>query len=362
MRLAQVISAMGVGGAERVVVELLRDGAAHGDELGLLADPGRLDAELAALPICRAALPQARSPASLLRAAAATRRFSRGFAPDLLHSHNVRVTGLARIGSQLARPRSRPPLIATYHGVPLEEIDGAARVLRLADAVVCVSDGLREQLADRGLRAERLTVIPNGVPDAIPLDPERRTALDAELGLAADAPVAALIGRLVPQKAHDRFLHAAAQVKRALPEARFLIVGEGPLRARLEAQRDALGLAGEVTFTGVRDDVPALLGRADLVVFSSIWEGLSIVALEALAAGVPLVSTDVAGTRELLATGAGLIVPHEDEALAAAIGALLADPAERERMGAAGRALHAERFSTARMCAAYRGLCETWRP
>ena len=361
MRLGQVISEMGVGGAERVVVELLRDGAERGDALGLLANPGRLDAEIANLPIERVGLPTARKAPDLLRAAAAARRFTRSFRPDVLHAHNVRVAGLARVGAQLARPRSRPPVLATYHGVPLEEIDGAARILRHADAVVCVSAGLLEQLAERGVPAERLSVIPNGVPEAPRLSPARRAELDAELGFEPGAPVAAVIGRLVPQKAHDRFFRAVALVKETLPQARFLVVGDGPLRAELEAMAAALGLSEQVRFTGIRDDVPALIGRTDLVVFSSVWEGLSIVALEALAAGVPLVSTDVAGTRELLVTGAGLVVPHDDAALAAAIAELLSDPSRRREMGAAGRALHAERFSTARMSAAYRELYESLR-
>jgi glycosyltransferase involved in cell wall biosynthesis len=354
MRFGQVISEMGVGGAERVVVELLRDGAERGDALGLLANPGRLDAEIENLPIERVALPTARKAPDLLRAAAAARRFTASFKPDLLHAHNVRVAGLARIGSQLAKPLSRPPVLATYHGVPLEEINGAARVLRHADAVVCVSAGLLEQLAERGVPAERLSVIANGVPDAPALSDVRRAEIDAELELEPGAPVVAVIGRLVPQKAHDRFFRAAVLVKETLPGARFLIVGDGELRTELEAMVAELGLVEQVRFTGIRDDVPELIGRTDLVVFSSIWEGLSIVALEALAAGVPLVSTDVAGTRELLATGAGLVVPHDDERLAGAITELLGDPARRQEMGAAGRALHAERFSTAQMAAAYR--------
>jgi len=356
MRLEMAISAMGVGGAEKVVVSLLRDAAARGDELGLLAGHGELDAELAGVELRRATLPTARSAPALLRASLASARFARRFSPTLIHSHNVRVTALARIGSQLSSPLSRPPLLATYHGVPLEEIDGAARYLRLADAVACVSEGLREQLAERGVPERLLSVVPNGVEDATPLSAERRAEIDTELGLPAGAQVVSVIGRLAPQKAHDRFLRAVSEVTAGDPDARFLVIGDGPLREGAEALRDELGLDRAVRFTGIRDDVPELIARSDLVVFSSIWEGLSIVALEALAAGVPVVSTDVAGARELLATGAGRIVAHDDAELAAAITALLADPGARAEMGAAGRALHAERFSTRRMAESYREL------
>ena len=110
--------------------------------------------------------------------------------------------------------------------------------------------------------------------------------------------------------------------------------------------------------TGIRGDATTIIARSDLLVFSSDWEGLSIAALEALARGVPVVSTAVEGTRELLSEGAGVVVPHEEEALAAAIVECLGDPARRSELGATGRRLHRERFSSARMAAAYRTLYE----
>jgi glycosyltransferase involved in cell wall biosynthesis len=361
VKLQVVISEMGVGGAERVVVELMHDAARRGDQLGLLANPGPLDAMLADLEIERSPLPTARSPLALARAALAMRAFRKRFEPDLIHAHNVRVTGLARASSQLARftqPHRRPPLVTTYHGVPLEEIDAAARILRGADAVVCVSEGLREQLASAGVPEQLLSVIPNGVPDAEPLSAGRRQQLDAELGLEQGVPVVSIVGRLVPQKEHGRFLRAVSATIERVPRSRFLVVGDGQLREELEQAAADLGLGSHLLFTGVRSDARELIARSDLIVFSSTWEGLSIAALEALAAGVPVVSTDVAGMRELLASGAGLVVPHDDEALATAIAELLLDPARRAEMGAEGRRLHGERFSTARMADAYREVYE----
>ena len=139
------------------------------------------------------------------------------------------------------------------------------------------------------------------VPEA--RDPERDARLDAELGLTG-APVVIAVGRLVEQKNHARFLDAAAEVAAVRPDVRFLVVGDGPLRAELAAQARSLGLEDRLTLTGVRHDVPALAARADLVVFSSDWEGLSLVALEALAAGTPVLSTPVEGMRDLLEGGA----------------------------------------------------------
>jgi glycosyltransferase involved in cell wall biosynthesis len=267
------------------------------------------------------------------------------------------VTAFGRAGSRLAGPR-RPPLLTTYHGVPHEEVDAAARILRLADLVACVSTDLMEQLAERGIPAERLAVVPNGVPDPEPTSAETMRALDAELGLGVGTPVVSVVGRLVPQKAHDRFLRAAKLVHEQVPEAKFLVVGDGELRAQTEALAAQLGLADAVVFTGIRSDATTIIARSDLLVFSSDWEGLSIAALEALARGVPVVSTAVEGTRELLSEGAGVVVPHEEEALATAIVECLGDPERRAELGATGRRIHRERFSTAHMAAAYRTLYE----
>jgi len=356
MRLQVVISEMGVGGAEKMVVECLRDGAAHGDELALLGAPGQLDGELQGLPIRRRSLPTSRSAPGLLQSLGIVTRFTRGFRPDLVHSHNVRVTAVARFGTQLAAPRARPPLLTTFHGVPLEEEDQAVKLLRLADLVVCVSEDLRGHLEEKGFPPHKLAVIPNGVPDPEQLSDARRAELDAELGLDAGTELVSIVGRLVPQKAHERFLEAAAAVKDRRPRARFLVVGDGERRADLEALAAQHGLGEAVLFTGIRPDAADVIARSDLLVFSSVWEGLSIAALEALARGVPVVSTDVAGAQELLTTGAGVIVPQDATALGEAIASALADPGARQRMGAEGRRLHAERFSVARMNAGYREL------
>jgi glycosyltransferase involved in cell wall biosynthesis len=357
MRLETAISAMGVGGAERVVVELVRDAAARGDELALLGERGALDAELADLRLRRVTLPTARRPLALLRATGRAARATAAFRPDLVHAHNPRITATVALGARVGRPTRRPPVLSTYHGVPPEEIDGAARILRLADHVVCVSDDLAAQMRERGLPAEKLSVIPNGVPVPPPLTDAERRRIDAELGLDADDLVVSIVGRFAPQKRHDRFLRAAARVAALEPRARFLLVGDGDVRPQTEAEAARLGLGDRAIFTGVRSDARAVIARSDLLVFSSAWEGLSIAALEALASGVPVVSTDVEGMRDVLA-GSGLVVPHDDEALAAAIEECLGDPEMRTRLGEAGRRIHAEGYSVSRMTAEYRRLYE----
>jgi glycosyltransferase involved in cell wall biosynthesis len=358
VKLQFAISGMGIGGAERIAIELLRDSARQGDQVGLLAAHGPLDREIENLPMRRSALADSRSPLALAAAVGVATRFTHSFRPELVQAFNVRMTATLRAALQLAYVRRRPPLVSAYQGVPQKEVPAAARILRAADLVICPSEGITAQLEENGFPADRLAVVPNGVPDPEALSPERRVRLDAELGLDHDSEVVCLVARLAPQKRHDRFLEAVAMVRRHRPQARYLIVGDGPLRSELEALAAERGLDDVVVFTGSRSDATDLIARSDLMVLSSDWEGLSIAALEAGARGVPVISTDVAGAREVLRTGAGVIVPKDAEALAEAISAALADPDRRARMKAEALRLHRECFSVARMNAGYRELYE----
>jgi glycosyltransferase involved in cell wall biosynthesis len=228
----------------------------------------------------------------------------------------------------------------------------SARILRLADQIAAVSTSLREAVVEKGLDPGRVEVIHNGVSDPPPLSGAQRATYDRELGLSGT--VVAAVGRLVPLKAHDRFIEAAKIVLERGAHATFLLVGDGPERTDLEALVAKLGVSASVRLLGERDDARALIDRADLVVFSSDREGHSIAALEALAAGTPVVSTDVSGMRELLDGGAGTIVDSwTPAALADAISALINDSERRRAMGDAGRRLVAERFSAERMRARY---------
>ncbi|HEY6759986.1 MAG TPA: glycosyltransferase [Baekduia sp.] len=353
MRILLTSPSMDVGGAERVVAMLAAGLAARGHDVALAAPPGMRDADLAGVPHLRIAIDDHRralrgAVATTAQVAGAVRRF----APDVVHAQNVKAAATAVLAAPAAR--RRPPVLATFHGVLPAEYPRAARVLRRPAHVVCVSADLQDRLVQAGVRAERTSVIVNAVEAAPDLSGARRAALDAELGLPAGAPVVAIVGRLVPQKAHARFLVAARRVVDVLPEARLLVVGDGELREDIRRQRDALGLADRVLLTGARADARDLIARADVLAFSSDWEGLSIAALEALAAGTPVVATDVQGMRELLAGGAGAVVGLDDgTALGQAIADLLPDAARRAAMGDAGRALIAGRFALDAMVGAY---------
>ena len=167
-----------------------------------------------------------------------------------------------------------------------------------------------------------------------------------------------LVGRLVPAKAPDVFLRAVSLAAARVPGLRGLVVGDGPLRAELEAGARRLGLGDRVVFAGVREDVEELLPGLDALLFSSLREGLSMAMLEAMAAGVPVVATEVGGTPELITHGeSGLLVPPGDPGrLADALIGLLEDPAGADGIRQAARRRVEERFSLARMTAAHEAL------
>ena len=158
----------------------------------------------------------------------------------------------------------------------------------------------------------------------------------------------------MPQKNHRLAVRALAQV----PDTALVVLGEGPLRAELEETARAEGVAGRVVLAGVRPDARGIVGAADVVVFSSTWEGLPLAALEALAAGTPVVSTAVRGLRELLTDGrdALLVPPNDPAALADALRRVLGDPGLGARLGEGGRALagaHSEETMVARYLELY---------
>lgn len=356
MRVLLATPGTDVGGAERVVLALAQALPRRGHELVLWGPEGALEPELAGVALDRIVVAdRQRSAAGVAGGIASLAAAVRRTRPQLVHAHNPRVSGMAAAAVRIARGPRRPPLLATFQGSLRAEYRVAAALFRGVDAVTCVSGDLAAGLRRAGFPGADLHIVPNSVV-VPPAEPAAVAALDGELGLGG-APVVAIIGRLAPQKNHARFLAAAATVAPERPDVRFLVVGDGPLRADLAERARALGLDGRLTFTGVRHDVPAFAARADLVVLSSDWEGLPLVALEALAAGTPVLSTPVEGMRELRDAGAAAVVAEASaEALAAGIVELLADPRRRAEMGARGRELVAARYSGGAMVDAYERL------
>jgi glycosyltransferase involved in cell wall biosynthesis len=341
----QVIQDLTHGGAERIVAALagrLEESGAHVSVVSSgPAVPGRPNIRVDPLPRIERRLD--RVPAAVL----ALRRALRGERPDVVHAHNPGMALVTAIAT--ARGRGTPALV-TVHGVPEEDYRSAARVLRLAGLpVIGCGPGVTAALQEHGVRVAATVV--NGVTAAgRPGDP---VALRRSLGLPNDFRFVLSVGRLVPQKNHALGLRAVA----AVPDAALVVVGDGPLREQLEALAASLGIGDRVHFTGARSDARELMPAADVLLLPSHWEGLPLVALEALAAGTPVVATAVRGVRELLHDGESAVLarPDDAKALGAALRRVLDDGVLAERLRTNGSGL-AERYSEEKMVDRYLAL------
>lgn len=221
---------------------------------------------------------------------------------------------------------------------------------RFATRIVANSPAAAAALASEGVNPASVVIIPNGLDAAVYATPEQRRRLRTVITVA----------NLRTEKGHETLLAAAAALAKSHPELRFQIVGGGPRRAELEALAHSKGLATTVEFLGHRDDVPALLEAADLYVLPSRSEAFPNGAIEAMAAGLPVITSAVGGLRDLIDHGrTGLLVPPADpEALAVAIESLVADPMRAHRLGAAAREEVTARYSFERMVQAFEQLYE----
>ncbi|MEN6558754.1 MAG: glycosyltransferase [Thermoguttaceae bacterium] len=224
------------------------------------------------------------------------------------------------------------------------------RLAVCADRVVVNSEGVRDFYVGHGAPADRVCVIPNGVRIPEPPIGTRRQLL-AELQLPETAKLVGLVGRLWPQKRVKDAIWAADLLKVIRDDVHLLVIGDGPERDRLRRFRDLCEIQDRVHFLGHRNDVPRLLPHFDVLWSSSGYEGQSNVILEAMASGVPVVATDIPGTRELVVAGeTGFLVPVGDRAaLTKWTHRLLNDSALASRMAAAGRARAQAEFSVERM-------------
>jgi glycosyltransferase involved in cell wall biosynthesis len=254
-----------------------------------------------------------------------------------LHVHHTAALILCGIPAWLARV---PRVLMTEHALQWRErprVRGPARFYcRYAHEITVVEPGQIDYFrTELGVPAGRLHCVANGV--AVPVrNPQWIAQLRQELGISAGAFAFFFVGRLEPVKDLGTLLEAFAALPPELAvRARLYLVGEGAERAPLEARRDALGLADRVVFLGARSDASRLLMAADAFAMSSKSEGLPMVLLEAMAAGVPCVATAVGGISQLLAEERGLLVPAQSAArLAAAMASIAGSPELRARLAA----------------------------
>jgi len=349
-RVLHIIRSLEAGGAERIVVEyaLNHDTANYSAEVCCLEQAGHLAEPLVSsgIPVHVLGRKGRRDIGALFRLA----RLMRRGRFDVVHYHNF---GPLVFGLPAAILADIPCVVRTEHNVVHWRSHLRCVASRLSEhresAQIAVSEAVRRShIAFSDLTGDRCVTVWNGIDPARLKDGGDRSATRAGLGIANGSVVALAVGSLTPQKNYANLLHAAAHVLRDTSNVVFLIVGSGVLEPGLRAKAEELGLADGVRFLGERADVPAILAACDILVNSSSWEGLPVSILEAMAAGVPTVATDVGGNAELLTVGgpSGVVVPPEDSrALGEAILRLAASPERRVRLGARARVAVLERFS-----------------
>lgn len=338
--IALVSDASGFGGAEVYLATLVAELAGDREFLAVVGDEAgeetarRLTA--AGARVARIAGLGRIPRAGAVRRLAATLRAAD---PAIVHVNATdQGDGLPAILAALA---VRKPLVVTVH-LALgdrtrrhEALSGWA--LRRADAVIAVAPAIAAHL--RGLHVDA-TLVRNGRPV-----PRAAPAIRTTIGVAQDAVLVGGIGRLSEQKGWDVLCRAAPRIRELCANAAVVIVGEGPQRPQLELLAERYG----VRLLGAHADAGAILCAFDVLAAPSRFEGLPLVAIEALHAGVPIVATQIEGLRDVVGTAGVLVAADDPSALGAALGALAADPARRALLAERGRARAAELFTAQRM-------------
>jgi glycosyltransferase involved in cell wall biosynthesis len=368
--LLRVITRLNVGGpalhttllTERLDPEhydsVLAAGLTSAEEGDYLALRGRPADRLVRVPTLRREVSPTADAAALVELVQLMRRIR----PHVVHTHTAKAGVLGRLAARLTYV---PVVLHTYHGHVFEGyfspswtrlfLSVERAVARVTDCLLAVSGAARRDLLALGVgRPDQFRVIPLG------LDLERFLASDAlpgqlraELGLPLEAPLVGIVARLVHIKAHEVFFRAAARVAREVPGSQFVVVGDGERRAELETLSVQYGLAGRAHFLGWRQDLDRVYADLDVVVLTSRNEGSPVTLIEAMAAGRPVVATDVGGVAEVVEDGVtGHLAPSGDaEAVAVAVVDLLSDQKRGQIMGQAGRERVISQFTTKRLLA-----------
>ncbi len=344
LRIARVVQALNPGGMEAMMLRALPcfDPARFQFRIVCLAKEGKLgplfrDAGFSPVTMgIRGRL----APGGLWRLA----RFFRRERIDIVHSHMYPAGVTARVAALLART---PAIVSQEHNLDTDRRWSQRLIDRLlagrTDGLLAVSRAVADWHSRReGIARDRYEVIHNGLDSSAFGLPVDRSAVRARLGIAPGAPVIGIVARLAPQKNHDVLLRAAPAILAERPDAVFLFAGDGPCEADLRRLAAELRIAPAVRFLGLRSDVPDILAILDVFAFPSRMEGLPNAILEALAAGLPVVTADGGGPiLEVVEHGvSALVVPTGDAGAlgASVLEALRPETAGRLRAGARARA------------------------
>lgn len=365
-----VVNNLEVGGLEKVVLSLLDRLDAHGYGLSLICldGEGRLFSEvrlprsqcLVLKKDLRPMLPGLKGdPDALIR----IRAFLRDRSVDIVHTHNRAPLIFAGIAARTLR--HRPVILYSEHN-QINRAKGFDRrkfgyYAYLADEMIAVSHDLKRILLDDVKVRAPVRVIHNGIDGArftVAQKGGGRERIRAELGIGEGEFVFGCAVVHIEQKGLRYLIEAAPEVLRRAPEVRFVVAGDGPLRGELERMAAAAGLGGKMIFPGYRSDVPELISSFDAYVLPSLWEGLPLALLEALALGKPIVASRVGGVPEIVEHGVdGFLVPSRDvAALAEHLVRVAGDTGFRERARERSPIKFAQQFSLEAMVGAHARL------
>jgi glycosyltransferase involved in cell wall biosynthesis len=370
MRVTHVITRLIVGGAqENTIASVLGLREKAGAEVDLITGPthgpeGSLEPALAGCPTVLTIVPELVRPLHPWKDVRAGQKLAglfRARRPQIVHTHS----GKAGILGRLAAAKAGVPVILhTIHGPSFGRFQGllANALFRSAERYasrvtthfVVVAEAMKQQYLAAGIgRPEQYTKIFSGFPLKPFLSAANDLQLRARLGLAPDDIVIGKIARLFKLKGHDDLLAIAPALVQKCPQVKFLLVGDGPWRSRLENRARSLGLEKHVVFTGLVAPaaVPPLVGIMDILVHLSLREGLPRALPQALAAGHPVVAYDADGAKEVcLENETGFLLPSGDlPGLSERLLRLARDPALRQRLGSRGQQFVKERFGVQRM-------------
>jgi len=366
MRVMHVITRMIIGGAQENTLfncldlmrtygddVLLVTGPADGPEGDLLQQGRGGDLAVQYLSDLRRAI----HPARDFRALRAIGKQIQDFRPDVVHTHSAKGGFLGR---RAAWKLGVPAVVHTVHGAPFHPYQSAiarhifrsceTRASRWCHRLISVADAMTDLMVDAHVASrDQFITIHSGMDvDPYLAADQHRETIRKRLGFAADEIVVGKVARLFHLKGHDDLITAAAQAVQSEPRLRFLLVGDGILRASLQARIAALGLTSHVVFTGLVPpvEVPGLMAAMDMLVHTSLREGLARALPQALIAGRPVISYDIDGAREVaIDDETGFLVPPGDvQTLARRIGQLAADAPARRRMGQQGRERFTDQF------------------
>lgn len=301
-------------------------------------------------------------PLSDVKAFIDLRRFLRDGRYEIVHTHSSKAGIIGRLA---ARAAGVPIVVHTLHGVVFHEYQSAWKASAfvamkricapLTDTIITVSSKVSEAALAKGIgRPDQYVTVFSGIELELFLSVRNRLSVaeaKRRVGIPPEAPVVGKIARLFPLKGHEQFLAAAVKIADAVPDVQFLLVGDGPLRDELRAEADRLGL--QVTMTGrvPPEAVPEYIQAMDVVVHTSLHEGIARVLPQAGAVGKPVVTFDLDGAPEVVHDGVSgfLVRPLETDGVADRTVDLLRDPARCRAFGEAGRAFATEHFSVERM-------------